>query len=93
MIIFENKRVFLWCEVPMKTERDAYKGYWLRSHVKFLRAGSRFRVDDTVYLATSDPFYRKVEEPEPTLLKMVAGMFEPKGEKPEEGWTVNYVKE
>jgi len=65
-INFEEETIEKWCEIPMKTERDSYHGKWVRSHVKFLRSGDRFRcrdrvlVDDaeeaTVFLATSDPF-------------------------------------
>jgi hypothetical protein len=65
-INFEDETIEKWCEVPMKTERDPYHGQWVRSHVKFLRAGDRFRCRDrvldddatepTVFMATSDPF-------------------------------------
>ena len=73
-INFEEETVEKWCEFPMKTERDSYHGQWVRSHVKFLRGGDRFRCRDrvleddsdeaTIFLATSDPFVHYEVKPD-----------------------------
>jgi hypothetical protein len=99
---FADMQLHKWCEVPMRTERDSYKGQWVTSHVKFLRSGDRFRSrkwggdEWTVYMATSDPYMRVPEKKHaPSLLEIATNpealnMFD----KPEPPfWTVNVVKE
>ena len=90
---FENMRVQVWCDPPKK---------WVLSHVKFLRAGNRFRVkkwggaEAETFLATSDPYLRVPEKKSaPSLMEVAMNpeaieMFD----KPEPPyWTVNHVKE
>jgi hypothetical protein len=99
---FAEMRVEKWCEEPMKTEQDSYKGQWVLSHVKYLRSGDRFRSRKwggakwVVYLATSDPYLRLPEKKAaPSLLELATN---PEAiqrfDKPEPPyWTVNFVKE
>ena len=96
---FEKEDVHKWCESKMKTESDSYDGQWIRSHVRFLRAGDRFCVADEVFMATSGPIFvdtpPRVEMPslfdiakDPELIKELQNPKKFVGY-----WTINFVVE
>lgn len=89
MMKLESERIFKLCELPMKSENDSYKFWWLRTHIKWLRAGDTFKIRDNKYLATSDPYFRV---PENDPVKQIMGLTNKK-EKEDPGWTIRFVRQ
>lgn len=79
----ENERIYKYCGFV------DHVSTWLRTHVRFLRAGDRFQIGDEKFLATGDPYFRQAKE-KPIMTKVLSGeVFD----EPESGWTINFVKE
>ena len=53
----EKTVVYKWCE-PVSKEDKPVVGQWVRSHIKFLRAGDVFKVDDAgEFMAVANPYF------------------------------------
>lgn len=83
----EKKRILKWCD------KDLNKGQWLRTDVRFLRSGDRFKIDDDVFMATDNPYFRKpADRPLENIKKVLAGEeFDNKVDEPY--WTVKFIRE
>ncbi len=89
----EKKRILKWCD---KDSRGyLVKGEWLRTDVRFLRGGDRFKVDDEdgVFMATDNPYFRKPAEKPPMNIKKILAGEEVDNKVDEPCWTVNFIRE
>ncbi len=80
----EDERILKYCGL----------GQWLRSHIKFIRAGDRFKIGEERFLATGDPYFYEPPGPDQATIRniargMPADIMDPI--KPIPGWTIKFI--
>ena len=49
---------YKWCEPISKDKNKPVIGQWVRSHIKFLRSGDTFKIENAgEFIAVADPFF------------------------------------
>ncbi len=85
----EDEKIFKSCGFTENHDQN-----WLRTHIKFIRAGDKFRICDEEFLAIVDPFWLEPKIVKPTVENIARGVYDPRNPPIEQpgGWSIKFIK-